>query len=243
DEIVFISSSGLPGTQSWWFTIPTIETGNYRMRVMIKSSFTANIDPCEINLGAPYYSDFYGEAEDYTLTVLPPQTCPSQTVWNGATWSHGTPNINKRAIINNNLIIFGTMTACELVLNSGTLHVTSNAVLIVNGEIVNTQNADKFIVQNGGVLLQQEEVENTGEITVLRNSSPMKRLDYTLWSAPVSGMLLKDFSDVSPTGGNGTLWNRVYTLSESSWDQVWATQSAYQADQTNTFTKAKAYLY
>src|SRR5690606_19410327 len=84
---------------------------------------------------------------------------------------------------------------------------------------------------------------NTGEITVLRNSSPMKRLDYTLWSAPVSGMLLKDFSDVSPTGGNGTLWNRVYTLSESSWDQVWATQSAYQADQTNTFTKAKAYLY
>src|SRR5690606_34402689 len=57
------------------------------------------------------------------------------------------------------------------------------------------------------------------------------------------GMKLKNFSDVSPSGGAGTLWNRVYTLGEASWDQVWATQDSYLADNTSTFDLAKGYFY
>src|SRR5690606_5840344 len=71
----------------------------------------------------------------------------------------------------------------------------------------------------------------------------MKRLDYTLWSSPVSGMLLKNFSDVSPTGGSGTLWNRVYTLGATAWNKVWETQADFQNDTTQTFAAAQGYLY
>src|SRR5690606_20647119 len=77
------------------------------------------------------------------------------------------------------------------------------------------------------------------------NSNPMFRLDYTLWSSPVADMRLVDFSDVSPTSpaaGNGTLWNRVYTLGEDAWEQVWNSQPDFDND-TLTFTTAKGYLY
>src|SRR5690606_9800404 len=77
------------------------------------------------------------------------------------------------------------------------------------------------------------------------NSNPMFRLDYTLWSSPVADMRLVDFSDVSPTSpaaGNGTLWNRVYTLGETAWEQVWSTQPDFDNDPL-TFTAAKGYLY
>src|SRR5690606_40355825 len=61
----------------------------------------------------------------------------------------------------------------------------------------------------------------------------------------LAGMRLVDFSDVSPTSpaaGNGTLWNRVYTLGETAWEQVWNSQPDFDNDPL-TFTAAKGYLY
>ncbi|MFA7446596.1 MAG: T9SS type A sorting domain-containing protein, partial [Flavobacteriaceae bacterium] len=169
--------------------------------------------------------------------------CDTYTIWDGLTWSNGTPDANKRMIIEGNLTLTEDLTACEILLNSGIITINPDVTLTVNGQIINTQTAEAFTVKSDGVLIQVDEVENTGAITVWRNSSPMKRLDYTLWSSPVSGMLLKNFSEVSPSGGYGTLWNRVYTLGETAWEQVWADQEIYLTDNSMTFTEGTGYLY
>src|SRR5690606_33850498 len=75
DEIVYTSPSSISGTHNGSFPAPTIEAGNYRMRVMIKLHVNDILDACEVNLG----STFYGEAEDYTLIVLPDSACPTPT--------------------------------------------------------------------------------------------------------------------------------------------------------------------
>src|SRR5690606_31749482 len=53
---------------------------------------------------------------------------------------------------------------------------------------------------NEGNLIQIEDVENIGGITVFRESNPMLRLDYTLWSSPVSGQNLFGFSPETVNG-------------------------------------------
>jgi len=175
---------------------------------------------------------------------FPPAACPVSTTWNGGSWSNGLPDVNKKAIINGTLVLNADLTACELeVTENGILTIPANRSFTVKGKVINNAAAANFVVASDGMLIQLDDVENEGDITVLRNSTPMKRLDYTLWSSPVEGMLLKDFSEVSPSGGYGTLWNRVYTLGETAWEQVWATQDNYLADTSNTFEEAKGYLY
>ncbi|MFA7444872.1 MAG: choice-of-anchor Q domain-containing protein [Flavobacteriaceae bacterium] len=173
-----------------------------------------------------------------------PSNCSASTTWNGTSWSNGEPDYNIQAIIDGDLVISYELDACEVVVTpNGSLRVLTEAVLYTDWSVTNLATADDFVIENNGALIQWEDVENDGAITVQRETSPMFRLDYTLWSSPVSGMLLKDFSDVSPSGGNGTLWNRVYELGAAAWEQVWATQADYLADNSNTFTKAKGYLY
>src|SRR5690606_37961255 len=119
--------------------------------------------------------------------------------------------------------------------------VPTNTALTVEGKITNN---GEFVVENDGILIQNTDAENVGEITVYRNSNPMYRLDYTLWSSPVV-MNLVDFSEVSvtsPVAGEGTLWNRVYTLGEFQWEQVWATQPDVNND-TTPFVAGQGYLY
>lgn len=166
-------------------------------------------------------------------------------IWTIAnTWLNNiVPNTHRDVIINGNLTITDSTSfeSSNLTVN-GSLTIEDNGSVTVAGKIIN--NGD-FTVNSGGILSQTSAYmgANVGDITLLRYSSPMKRLDYTLWSSPVSGMLLKEFSDVSPSGGAGTLWNRVYTLGETAWNQVWPTQADYLADNSQTFQAAKAYLY
>src|SRR5690606_22317911 len=103
--------------------------------------------------------------------------CDSDTIWNGTDWSNGIPNQDKRAIIEGDLTLTEDLTACELKLNSGILTIESGATLTVNGMIENTQNQSNFIVQSGANLIQMDDVQNIGEITVQRNAV-IKHLDY-----------------------------------------------------------------
>src|SRR5690606_12968850 len=170
------------------------------------------------------------------------------TVWTiNNEWLDGiVPTITDDAIIEGDLTLTENLYAKTLtVAAGGKITVPANKVLTVDGAISNEARAANFVVENDGILIQNTDAENTGAITVKRNSNPMFRLDYTLWSSPVAGMRLVDFSDVSPTSpaaGNGTLWNRVYTLGEVAWEQVWNSQPDFEND-TLTFTAAKGYLY
>src|SRR5690606_35792579 len=141
--------------------------------------------------------------------------CQSFTIWNGEEWSNGLPDDTKKAIIEGELAVMEDLSACEILLNSGTLTVNSGVTLTVQGGIVNQQGSGNFIVESDANLIQNEPLANNeGGITVRRNSAPMMRLDYTLWSSPVSG---QGIQALSPE----TLPNRIYTYEgESSYQPV-----------------------
>ncbi|WP_226063991.1 T9SS type A sorting domain-containing protein [Kaistella polysaccharea] len=64
---------------------------------------------------------------------------------------------------------------------------------------INVENGGTFILNNdtnlmqSSATLQNDYIQNTGNITMVRNS-PMKKNNYTYWSSPVSGANLKEFS-------------------------------------------------
>ncbi|MFA5555755.1 MAG: hypothetical protein WDA29_01475 [Flavobacteriaceae bacterium] len=161
-------------------------------------------------------------------------SCTAQTLWNGTEWSNGLPDADKKAVIEGDLTVTGTMVACELLLNSGIVTISSGAVLTVNGAIENTQSPENFIVQNGANLIQTYDVENTGEIKVYKNSSQIKHLDYTLWASPVSGQGLRAFSEE-------TLWYRIYDYNGQ--DDVWEQVFASPEDNDKNFESGIGYMF
>ena len=109
----------------------------------------------------------------------------------------------------------GEFTAKKLTLAGGTFTVASGTTLEIENEIVNNLTADKFVVENNGNLIQNNEDANlngTSKITVYRNSSPLFRNDYTMWSSPVEGQNLFGFSAY-------TVANRFYTYNSAT-DQL-----------------------
>ncbi|GGB67063.1 hypothetical protein GCM10007424_03840 [Flavobacterium suaedae] len=137
----------------------------------------------------------------------------AQNVWNGTEWTTGSaPGVIDAAIIEGpyNTTDNGTFSAATLTVNAeGSITVTSGTTLTISEGIVNNAGAENFIVEDNANIIQTNNVANTGAITVYKNSSPLYRLDYTMWSSPVSGQNLQEFSPQ-------TLSNRFYTYNETT---------------------------
>jgi subtilisin-like proprotein convertase family protein len=153
------------------------------------------------------------------------------STWNGSSWSNGVPVNNVAAVINGNYTSVGDIECCSLTLNN-TAQVTiqSGHNLIVSGA-VSVANTASFILENNANLIQLENVQNTGEITVNRATSPLMRLDYVMWSSPVTGSTtLKQFSP-------STLDNRFYT-----YNTVNNVYNSVSSPTTVPFEEGKGYL-
>lgn len=160
-------------------------------------------------------------------------TCPTTTTWNGTAWNNGVPNKNVKAIISGNYTSSGNLDACSLDI-TGTAQVTlqtNHIFTIVRG--INVAATANFTAQNNANLVQINNITNTGNITVLKNSANLLRLDYTAWSSPVVNQNLLSFSPQ-------TLTNRFYTYNPGAT----TTPTAYTAinPATNSFTTGKGYL-
>ncbi|GGB78943.1 hypothetical protein GCM10007424_18900 [Flavobacterium suaedae] len=157
--------------------------------------------------------------------------CDSSVTWNGTEWLNGEPTADTDVIF-----------AGDYTQNSGDLYACS--IFVLDGVSVTFEaNSDAFVThavtveENGNLtfesssnLIQTTEVQNIGIVTVKRNSSKLKRLDYTAWSSPVSGsQTLLEFSPL-------TLTNRfyIYNTNTNLYNTV--------APETTTFEKAKGYL-
>ena len=135
------------------------------------------------------------------------------TVWDGENWSNGEPNIEMVAIIDgpldtsiqNNLI-------CDYLQNNSTITVKPGTFLTAN----QLHNNGTVIIEDKGNLLQHGNASfYTGNaITVKSKTTPVFRLDYTYWSAPVNGFILKDLSP-------GTLFDKYQSY--NSLTQAWVT--------------------
>jgi len=137
-----------------------------------------------------------------------------ENVWNGSVWTPGpAPTVVDIAIIQGdyNTLTNGTFTAGSMRVDSGIFTIASETNFTVQNELVidNELNDDgeiegaQFNIENNANLIQVNDVDNSGLISVTKNSAAVFRLDYAMWSSPVSGQTLKGFSP-------NTLDNRFY---------------------------------
>ncbi len=135
----------------------------------------------------------------------------ASTTWTsavGGSWSNGLPTSAKAAIISYNYTSAGDIDACTLTINSGAVvTISSGDNVVLNGAL--TVSSGSFTLQSNANLIQESDLENTGNIIVKRESAALMRLDYTLWSSPVYPQQLLSFSP-------NTLTNRFYTYNSSS---------------------------
>jgi len=83
--------------------------------------------------------------------------------------------------------------ACSIqVTNNANVFIPSGLDVTLNGRI--TVTSGSFTLDDNAHLVQITDVENIGQITVIQNSSELYRNDYTVWSSPVAGQNLYDFS-------------------------------------------------
>lgn len=156
------------------------------------------------------------------------------TTWSGSTWSAGIPTSTMAAIISGNYQEAANINACSLTVN------TNAVVVIPTGYTVNLNGAitvvdgSSFTLENNASLIQNGASNtNSGNITVKRYSSALKRLDYTLWSSPTSGTSTQTLQNFSPL----TTANRFYTYKTDT-----NLYSAVAAPGSTNFSTAKGYL-
>ena len=164
-------------------TIPNdLPDGNYELLLQISDKNLDNRSEYSIqfaNIGLWENSTGYNRLNlNYSLT----STCLITTIWNGVSWSNGFPTETRNVIINAPYSSFG-FSCCSLTNNSD-LVITSGESI---GVIQFIQNNGNFTVMSGGQLipLTNNTISN-GPITVQRQTTLMKRFDYTYISSPVT---------------------------------------------------------
>lgn len=117
------------------------------------------------------------------------------TTWDGSAWSNGVPNANTRAIISGNYTSTGNLYACSLKVTSGTVVFNSNHSLVVTNDVFVAGGSLTFL--DSSSLVQINDAVNTGNITYKRNTTAVRKFDYTYWSSPVFPQTFVDFSPLT----------------------------------------------
>ncbi len=181
-----------------------------------------DIDGDSRSLTAPYRgADEFGSSN-----------CANSTTYNAnGTWSNGFPDSSKAVIINGIFAPTTDIEACSLTVTAtGSIILPAGKNLFVVNQIEIAQGGVFEMNSNSDLVQVSSTVSNTGTATIKRNSSLIKRLDYTLWSSPVTGpQTLLQFSP-------NTLTNRFYVYNTHS--NMYSNVVA----ETTTFATAKGYL-
>jgi len=151
------------------------------------------------------------------------------STWNGTAWSNGVPDAATTVFMTGGFTAAADFTACTLtVSNNAVVNIPSGFDVRLAGKI--EVQSGSFTLENNANLIQTDNVANTGNIVVKRNSSLLKRLDYTAWSSPVDAQNVFNFSPQ-------TVSNRFYTYNTST-----NLYNAMPSPSTATFETAKGYL-
>jgi hypothetical protein len=145
-------------------------------------------------------------------------------------WTNGPPTASTAAIFTSNFTATADIVACSIqVTNNAVVNIPSGFDVTLGGRITITSGS--FTLADNAHLKQLSDVQNIGEITVKKNSSPLYKLDYTVWSSPVADQNLFDFS-------SGTLPNRFYTYGISGGEENYISTDPFG----NSFEAATGYL-
>jgi autotransporter-associated beta strand protein len=167
--------------------------------------------------GATSTTEYYGEAQ--VVSLLP----------SSSKYGHLTLSGSGVKTLDGNVTTAGNLTV-----NAVALNVTSGQNLTVEGNLVN--NGGTVAFANNANLLQSMATTinaNSGSVIINRDSSPIYRNDFTMWSSPVAGQKLFGFSP-------NTLPNRFYVYNTAS-NQYNAVPDLGPESST-TFDAGKGYL-
>ncbi|PHK15680.1 hypothetical protein VF12_40400, partial [Nostoc linckia z15] len=158
--------------------------------------------------------------------------CASATTWNGTSWTNGAPASDKDVIFAADYTQTGGLfNACSIFVTGNAqvkFTANSNAVVVHS---VNVAATASLVFDSASNLTQIEDTKNSGNVVIKRNSSLLKRLDYTLWSSPVTGaQTLLNFSPQTQA-------TRFYTYNTDS-----NIYNSISSPATTTFTQGKGYL-
>lgn len=117
------------------------------------------------------------------------------TTWNGVTWSNGLPSISKAVVFAGNFTSTGNVSACSVTVQSGNVVINSGHTLTVQNAVNVVGGSLTF--ENNASLLQNTNAVNSGNITYRRNTTPMRKFDYTYWSSPVAPQTLVGLSPLT----------------------------------------------
>jgi trimeric autotransporter adhesin len=169
-----------------------------------------------------------GWSVDYTtagkVQLIYSATSPTATTWTGGdstgwinplNWSAGVPDQNSDVTIANGTFqpsSFVNITIKSLTIDSGSsltinsgLNLTVKEAIINNGTLTITNNANLIQVDNAANT-------GTGTTTVNRSSNALSRLDYTLWSSPMTNLVPQLLSAFSPATDS----DRFYTYNQTT---------------------------
>ncbi len=115
--------------------------------------------------------------------------------WNGSAWINGTPSLTKAVVFAGNFTSTGNLSACSVTVQSGN-------VVINPGHTLTVQNAVNVVggsltFEDTSSLMQNTNVINSGNVTYKRNTTPMRKFDYTYWSSPVAPQTLVGLSPLT----------------------------------------------
>ncbi|UPQ77976.1 T9SS sorting signal type C domain-containing protein [Flavobacterium azooxidireducens] len=174
-----------------------------------------------------------GSVETVNSNEIEVETKPSVVTWSGTAWSNiAGPDETIDAILVGpyNTTANAGFTAKNLTVSTGgSLTIGAGTSVTVANELNNELTAAAVVINSDGSLIQEGTTNtNSGNITVLRNSQDLMRLDYTMWSSPVAAQNLGGFSPF-------TMTNRFYTYNTAT--DVYATIA-----NTNNFAVGQGYL-
>lgn len=152
------------------------------------------------------------------------------TTYSNGSWDNGTPDSLTTAIIESNFVSNSDFSACSLLVTNGASVTISSGfnITLQQNLVVNT--GSTFTLENTANMIQNSIQDNVGNVNIKRDSSPLYRLDYTMWSSPVSGT--QKMTQFTPL----TSLNRFYTYTTLTKSLTSIVPS------TSTFEIGKGYL-
>lgn len=172
-DIIFTTPISIPGSASATLTsaqIGTISGTRYFRAIVTNGTCTS-------------YSNVI------TISVI-------TTTWNGTDWDNGLPTATKAVVFNGLYNSTGDVNACSVSVISGAVVFNSGHSLIVQNA-VDTSVGGSLTFENNASLVQVNNTVNLGPIIYKRNTTPVRKYDYTYWSSPVTPQSLVGFSPLT----------------------------------------------
>jgi hypothetical protein len=151
----------------------------------------------------------------------------NSTTWDGSAWSPSPPNATMTAIFDGDYTSTGNLSACSVYISSGDVTFLGGHTLEVQN-IVDTSGGTLTFENNSSLVQVVNGITNNGNITYRRNTTPVRKFDYTYWSSPVAPQTLVGLSPL-------TQYDKYYSFSPAI--NNWISETS-----TNLMIAGKGYI-